>query len=127
MRVDKFIWCVRYYKTRSLATKMCRKSRVRINGKVVKPSQDVFPTDEITVRKNDLFYKMKVLDFPKSRVGAKKVHHFIHDTTPEESLKKLKHRKESKNIPDKSVKGRPTKKDRRDLDSWFEDLTEDDI
>lgn len=128
MRVDKFIWCVRYFKTRSLATKKCRKSRVKINGKVAKPAQDVFPTDVITVRKNDIFYKMKVLAYPKSRVGAKKVHSYILDITPEKEMNKLKNRKEAKPKPsEKRAKGRPTKKDRRELESWFDELTEDDI
>jgi ribosome-associated heat shock protein Hsp15 len=100
---------------------------VRINGKSVKPAQDVYPTDEISVRKNDIFYKMKVLDYPKSRVGAKKLHLYIHDTTPDKNLEKLDRIKESEAISGKKIKGRPTKKDRRELDDWFEDLTEDDI
>ena len=89
MRVDKFLWCVRYFKTRSIATNACKKGHVKINGDSVKPSRDVFPSDKIEVRKNQINYKIEVLDLPPSRVGAKLVSIYITDITPKENLEKL--------------------------------------
>jgi ribosome-associated heat shock protein Hsp15 len=120
MRVDKFLWCVRYFKTRSIATNACKKGHVKINGNSVKPSRDVFPTDKIEVRKNQINYKIEVLDLPPSRVGAKLVSIYITDITPKENLEKLDLLKYSKDYYRKKGTGRPTKKDRRDIDDWFE-------
>ncbi|PZW40438.1 ribosome-associated heat shock protein Hsp15 [Mesonia algae] len=120
MRVDKFLWCVRYFKTRSIATNACKKGHVKINGDSVKPSRDVFPTDKIEVRKNQINYKIEVLDLPPSRVGAKLVSIYITDITPKENLEKLDLLKYSKDYYRKKGTGRPTKKDRRDIDDWFE-------
>ena len=69
MRIDKYLWCVRYFKTRSIATNACKKGHVRVNGDIVKPSRDVYPTDKIEVRKNQINYIIEVLDLPPSRVG----------------------------------------------------------
>ena len=71
MRIDKYLWCTRYFKTRSIATEACKKGHIKINEKAVKPSRDVFPTDKIEVRKNQINYKLTVLDVPPNRVGAK--------------------------------------------------------
>lgn len=120
MRVDKFLWCVRYFKTRSIATNACKKGHVKINGDSVKPSRDVFPTDKIEVRKNQINYKIEVLDLPPSRIGAKLVSIYITDITPKENLEKLDLLKYSKDYYRKKGTGRPTKKDRRDIDDWFE-------
>lgn len=120
MRVDKFLWCVRYYKTRSIATEACRQGKVKIGGDNVKPSREVYPNDKITVRKNQIDYKIDVLDIPPSRVGAKIVGLYINDITPQEEFDKLELLKYSKDYYRKRGTGRPTKKDRRDIDDWFE-------
>lgn len=120
MRVDKFLWCVRYFKTRSIATEACRQGKVKIGGDNVKPSREVYPNDKITVRKNQIDYKIDVLDIPPSRVGAKIVGLYINDITPQEEFDKLELLKYSKDYYRKRGKGRPTKKDRRDIDDWFE-------
>ena len=73
MRIDKYLWCVRYYKTRSLATTACKKGHVKINNTVVKPSRDVYPQDIVQLRKNQINYKLRVNDIPPNRVGAKLV------------------------------------------------------
>ncbi|WP_121666458.1 RNA-binding S4 domain-containing protein [Mesonia aquimarina] len=125
MRVDKFLWCVRYFKTRSIATKACKKGQVRIADEVVKPSREVYPTDVIKVRKNQINYVIEVLDLPESRVGAKLVNLYLTDITPKENLEKLDLLKYSKDYYRKKGTGRPTKKDRRDLDDWFENGPED--
>ena len=88
MRVDKFLWCVRYFKTRSIATEAVKQGKVRINEAVVKPSREVYPTDKLSVRKNQINYELEVLDLPTSRVGAKLVNLYITDTTPKEEFEK---------------------------------------
>jgi ribosome-associated heat shock protein Hsp15 len=120
MRVDKFLWCVRYFKTRSIATNACKQGKVKMDGSNVKPSKEIFPTDKLTVRKNQIDYEMEVLDLPPSRVGAKLVSLYIVDTTPKEAFEKLELLKYSKDYYRKKGTGRPTKKDRRDIDDWFE-------
>lgn len=121
MRVDKFLWCVRYYKTRSQATQACRKGHVSVNGDKVKPSRDVYPTDEITLRKNQIDYKVEVLDLPKSRVGAKLTNIYRLDKTPKDEFKTSEALKYSQDYYRKKGTGRPTKKDRRDIEDYVED------
>jgi ribosome-associated heat shock protein Hsp15 len=121
MRIDKFLWCVRYFKTRSIATNACKKNQVKIDGTSVKPSKEVFPADKITIRKNQINYQIEVLDLPPSRVGAKLVNLYLVDVTPKEAFEKLELLKYSKDYYRKKGTGRPTKKDRRDIDEWFED------
>ena len=120
MRVDKFLWCVRYFKTRSIATDACKQGKVRVNDAVVKPSREVYPTDKLTVRKNQINYEIEILDLPPSRVGAKLVNLYINDVTPKEEFEKLELLKYSQDYYRKKGTGRPTKKDRRELDDWFE-------
>lgn len=119
MRVDKYLWCVRYFKTRSIATTACKKGQVRVNDTVVKPSRDVYPTDMITVRKNQVSYVIEVLDLPESRLGAKLVGMYVQDRTPKENLEKLDLLKYSKDYYRKKGTGRPTKKDRRNIDDVY--------
>ncbi|MEW7279106.1 RNA-binding S4 domain-containing protein [Aquimarina sp. 2201CG1-2-11] len=121
MRIDKYLWSVRYYKTRSIATKACKEGKVRVNEQIVKPSREVYPTDKITVRKNQINYELVVLDTPDNRIGAKLVDIYRKDTTPKEALQKLDLLKYSKDYYRKKGTGRPTKKDRRDIDDWFID------
>ena len=120
MRVDKFLWCVRYYKTRSIATEAVKQGKVRVNDAVVKPSREVYATDKVSVRKNQINYQIEVLDLPKSRVGAKLVNLYINDVTPKEEFAKLELLKYSQDYYRKKGTGRPTKKDRRELDDWFD-------
>lgn len=124
MRVDKFLWCVRYFKTRSLATIACKTGKVKIKGANVKPSREVFPQDKITLRKNQINYEIEILDVPTSRMGAKLVGLYINDITPKEAFEKLELLKYSKDYYRKKGIGRPTKKDRRDIDDWLDDKEE---
>lgn len=125
MRVDKYLWCVRYFKTRSLATQACRQGKVKIHGDNVKASREVYPADKIKVRKNQIDYQIEVLDLPSSRVGAKIANLYVNDITPKEEFEKLDLLKYSKDYYRKKGVGRPTKKDRRDIDDWFEDPKEE--
>lgn len=118
MRIDKYLWCVRYYKTRSLATQACKKGAIRVNDNVIKPSRDVYAGDLIKLRKNQINYSLIVLDLPKSRLGAKLVDIYRKDTTPKEALEQNELLKYSKDYYRKKGVGRPTKKDRRDLEDF---------
>lgn len=120
MRVDKFLWCVRYFKTRSIATEACKQGKVRINDQIVKPSREVYPSDKLMIRKDQINYEIEILDLPPSRVGAKLVGLYLNDITPKEALEKLDLLKYSQDFYRKKGTGRPTKKDRRDIDDWVE-------
>ena len=125
MRIDKYLWCVRYYKTRSLATQACKKGAVKMNKKSVKPARDIYPTDEIEVRINQVHYTLKVLDVPPHRVGAKLVDVYRKDTTPKEAFEKTELLKYAKDYYRKKGTGRPSKKDRRDLEDFTEATSDD--
>ncbi len=118
MRIDKFLWSVRFYKTRSIATDAIKKKHVRIDGIAAKPSKEVFGGEIVEVRKNQINYKLLVLDTPKSRVGAKLVAQYIKDQTPKEAFDHQELLKDAKDYYRKKGTGRPTKKDRRDLDGF---------
>lgn len=121
MRIDKFLWCTRYYKTRSLATDACKKGHIKTNGDNVKPSKDVFPGDKYLVRKNQVNYELQVLDLPANRVGAKLVDLYRKDLTPAEAFENQEFLKYSRDFYRKKGTGRPTKKDRRDIDTYTDD------
>ena len=121
MRVDKFLWCVRYFKTRNIATTACKKGQVKINGDVVKPSREVYITDKILVRKNQINYELAINDIPESRVGAKLVDIYRTDITPKEAFATQEQLKFAKDYYRKKGTGRPTKKDRRDIKDFNEE------
>jgi ribosome-associated heat shock protein Hsp15 len=118
MRVDKYLWCIRYFKTRSLATEACKKGHIRINDTQVKPAREVYATDKIKVRKNQINYIIQVIDIPDNRVGAKLVDIYRKDLTPKEAFEHLELLKYSKDYYRKKGTGRPTKKDRRDIEDY---------
>ncbi len=124
MRIDKYLWCIRVFKTRSLATTACKKGQVKIDDKNVKPSKDIYGDEKILVRKNQINYQIKVLDLPESRVGAKLVDLYRKDITPKEAFEKDELLKFAKDYYRKKGAGRPTKKDRRDIEGYQEDTTE---
>ncbi|WP_373073065.1 RNA-binding S4 domain-containing protein [Zeaxanthinibacter enoshimensis] len=121
MRIDSYLWSTRYYKSRSQASEACKKGQVKVNGQVVKPSRDVYPGDDVIVRKNQINYELAVLDLPKSRVGAKLVDIYRKDTTPAEAFKQDEMLKYAKDYYRKKGTGRPTKKDRRDIDDYLDE------
>ncbi|MGB3608232.1 MAG: S4 domain-containing protein [Psychroserpens sp.] len=126
MRIDKYLWCIRYCKTRSIATAACKKGHVKVNDQVVKPSREIYATDKITFRKNQISYQIVVNDIPESRIGAKLVDIYRTDITPKEAFDSQELLKYSKDYYRKKGVGRPTKKDRRDIDDFYES-PEDDI
>jgi len=121
MRIDKYLWSTRYFKTRNIASTTCKKGHVKVNAQVVKPSREVYPMDKIIVRKNQVNYELTVLDIPKSRVGAKLVDIYRKDTTPKTAFEHNELLKYSKDYYRKKGTGRPTKKDRREIDGYLEE------
>ena len=127
MRIDKYLWCTRYFKTRSLATEACKKGQVKLNGSNVKPSKEVYNSEKITIRKNQINYEIVVRDTPLSRVGAKLVDIYRKDITPKEAFENQELLKYSKDYYRNKGAGRPTKKDRRDIDNYKEDEPNDEF
>ena len=127
MRIDQYFWAVRYFKSRSIAAKACKKGQVRVNDQVVKPSREVFPMDKIILRKEQVNLTLDVLDIPKSRVGAKLVDLYRVNTTPKDAFKQNELQNLAQDYYRQKGEGRPTKKDRRDLDEYADkpDQTED--
>ena len=126
MRIDKFLWSIRFYKTRSVSADEIKKNRVSIGTSTVKSSKEVKEGDVIKIRKNQIEYKIKVLQIPKSRIGAKLVSLHIKDVTDKDQYEILMMRKMSQEYYRNRGEGRPTKKDRRDMDDYVEnDVTAD--
>ena len=125
MRIDKFLWYVRYFKTRSIATEEVKKNRVWVNDELAKPAKEVLVGDIVKVRKDQIIYAFEVLQMPKSRMGAKLVSLYIKDKTEKEQKDLLELRKSSQDYYRSKGEGRPTKRDRRDLDDFMSDF--DDI
>lgn len=120
MRIDKYLWAIRMFKTRSLATEACKKGHVKLNNSNTKASKEVYVGEQIEVRKNQINYKLEVLDIPPNRVGAKLVDLYRKDNTPKEAFERLDLLKYSKDYYRQKGAGRPSKKDRRDLDDFQE-------
>ena len=116
MRLDKFIWAVRLAKTRSIAKELCDSGKVKINGEEQKPSKLVGPGDEVSIKVIPIRRTYSILDIPKSRVNAKLALLYIRETTSAEDLEQLENIQQLNRFNKKQgIKGRPTKKDRRDL------------
>ncbi|NHB69293.1 RNA-binding S4 domain-containing protein [Perlabentimonas gracilis] len=116
-RIDKWLWTVRIFKTRSIATDECKKGRVRVNDAEIKPSKEVKAGDTISVRKPPVVYSYVVKDIPKSRIGAKLVPDYLENTTPADELAKLEPGFLAFQGNRARGTGRPTKKERRTLDN----------
>jgi ribosome-associated heat shock protein Hsp15 len=103
-----------------MGTEACKKGHVKINDQVVKPSREVYPMDKIILRKKQINYQFTVIDTPKSRVGAKLVDLYRKDTTPKEAFEHNELLQYSKDYYRKNGMGRPTKKDRREIDGYLD-------
>jgi ribosome-associated heat shock protein Hsp15 len=124
VRIDKWLWAVRIFKTRTIAYEEIKKHRVLINGQPVKPSRLVTVGEELDVRKPPIIRTYKVLGLIEKRVGSKLVSEYLLETTPAEELAKLEMLNyNSTGLRDRGT-GRPTKKERRELDDFFDDEDE---
>lgn len=120
VRIDKWLWAVRLFKTRSQATEACKKGRVSIGELPVKASRDVHPGEVVKVRKPPLTRSFKVLALAEKRMSAKLAEGFVKDVTPPEELEIMEMQKQMNWISRDRGTGRPTKKDRRELDDFFD-------
>ena len=118
-RIDKWLWAVRVFKTRTIAAEACKKGRVSINGSQVKPARMVKPGDVKKKKKSPITYSFKVLQAIEKRVGAKIVSEFMENVTTPDQYELLEMSKISGFVGRAKGTGRPTKKDRRDLDDFF--------
>ena len=123
VRIDKWLWAVRVFKTRSDAAEACRNNRVTINDAYTKPSREVKPGDIVTVKKLPVTWSFRVLEPISNRQPAKNVALYAENITPAEELEKLNVPRETIFIQRDRGTGRPTKKERRELDDLMENLT----
>jgi ribosome-associated heat shock protein Hsp15 len=120
MRIDKYLWCVRVYKTRTLAASQCKLSKVWVNEELVKASRELKIGDVVKIRKGPVHFSVKVVEFPKARIGAKLVSTYAKDVTSEDELAKLELiRLQARDLRPRGL-GRPSKKDRRVLDEFMD-------
>ena len=122
VRIDKYLWAIRVFKTRTEATEACNGGKVKVGGVNAKPSKDVRPGDIINVRKGAVNYTFRVIDGLDKRVGAKLVPDYAENLTPEEELQKLRAPVETFFVTRDRGAGRPTKKDRRDIEQLWDTL-----
>ncbi len=118
LRLDKFIWAIRIAKTRSLAHEAISKGKIKINFKDVKPSYQPQENDIITIHRNSAVFSYKVITLIDKRIGAKLVHDFIENTTPQEEIDKFEQYLLSQKLYRINGDGKPSKKDRRDLEEF---------
>ena len=122
VRIDKFLWAVRIYKTRSEATEACNGNKVRLDGTPVKPGKAVKVGELLEVHKGPAILTYKVLQLSNNRMGAQLVPDFLEDLTPESERAKFHAPKETIVLRREKGTGRPTKKDRRNLDALMDML-----
>ncbi len=127
MRIDKFLWCVRLFKTRSLATEQVKLGKVLSKNEELKPSKELKIGEEIQIKRGPVVFSYKVLAFPKMRQGAKLVSAYLQETTNEEEKRKWLLLQEQLKLTRERGTGRPTKKDRREMDSFMDWFDEEDL
>ena len=118
VRIDKWLWAVRIFKTRTVAAEACRKGRVLIGNAPVKPSRNIRTGEIIQVRKTPVTYSFMVLALADKRMGAKMVPQYMENATPPDQYELLELNKISGFVDRQRGTGRPTKKERRDLDQF---------
>ncbi len=118
-RLDKWLWAVRIFKTRSLATDACRAGSVDVNAQLAKPARDVRLGEQVTVRQGLVTRTLQVVGMPPSRVGAKRVPEYCTDLTPPTEFEKARTQPVQQLLAREKGSGRPTKRDRRLLDQLF--------
>ena len=119
-RIDKWLWAARIYKTRTLASDACKNGRITINGALAKPSRTVKVGDKVGVKKSPITYSFRVLQTIEKRVGAKLLPEVFENVTPPEQYELLEMNRISGFVDRARGTGRPTKKDRRELDDFAE-------
>lgn len=124
-RVDKYAWSVRLAKTRSQSSEAVTKGKIRLNNEQVKPARGVKVGDTIQVIQHTATFSYKIIQLLERRVGAKLVADYIIDITPEEEREKLKVYRAAQSVYREHGTGKPSKKDRRELDTFLDDWLDD--
>lgn len=119
-RIDKFLWAVRLYKTRNKAAEACKKKHVILEDMFLKPSRTVQAGDEFKIKHSPVFRIYRIKRILHNRVGSKLVHNYLKEITPKEFLDTLDVINQKVSLNRERGTGRPTKKDRRDLENFFE-------
>ena len=127
VRIDKWMWATRIFKTRTIAVEACKKNRIMVNNTTVKPSRMIKEGDVIQVRKPPVTYSFKVIQLTEKRMGAKLVSEYLENITPPEQYEILELNKINGFIDRAKGSGRPTKKDRRSLDEFTDPTFLDDF
>ena len=121
MRIDKYIWAIRIFKTRSMATNACNSDKVKLNGELVKPSKLIKQNDIISIKVVPIWKIFKIIDLPKSRIGPKLVSDYTIETTTKRDIAIIEqHEIMKRQNRSLGIMGRPTKKDRRNLGKLFD-------
>ncbi|MCX6287603.1 MAG: RNA-binding S4 domain-containing protein [Bacteroidetes bacterium] len=116
VRIDKWLWAVRLFKTRSQATTACKSGKVRIDGQIVKPSRDVKPGETVSISQQTITKSVKVIQLLQNRVGAPLVPEYMQDLTPEDEYTRVKMMREVNFEYRDPGTGRPTKRHRREIE-----------
>lgn len=127
VRIDKFLRAMRIYKTRSIAADACKNGRITMNGIQLKPSRTFHVGDTFSVRKGPITYTYRILQLCQNRLGAKLVPEYIRDITSKEQLELLELARLAGQSGRDRGTGRPTKKDRRDIEVFMSDTYLDEI
>ncbi len=125
-RIDKWLWAMRIFKTRTISTEACKKGRVSVGDTVVKPSRTIKPGDVIKVRKPPVTYSFRVIALTENRLGAKHVPEYMENITPKSELDLLEIVKISGFVDRRKGLGRPTKREGRELSKFTEEAYTDD-
>jgi ribosome-associated heat shock protein Hsp15 len=121
MRIDKYLWAVRLFKTRSIATEAVKAGKVKMGGQEIKASREVKPGDLLEVKQNPIWRQYRVIALLPNRVAGKLVPEYLEDLTPAEELEKLAIMREAQAANRPRGAGRPTKRERRELDRFTDD------
>ena len=120
MRIDKYLWATRFFKSRSLAAISCKKGNIKLNGIKAKASKEVYISDEILVRKNQIFYNIIIIDLPNNRISNKKISNYYKNIETQEMKEKKNLIVANKILKTPKSERKPTKKNRRELISFLE-------
>ena len=120
-RIDKYLWAVRLFKTRSLAANMVKAGKVMINGEVIKPAKELKIGEQFSIKKNTAVFSYEVVQLLEKRVGAKLVHEYLRDITPIEEVEKFKAYQMAQSQYRQMGYGKPSKKDRRKINRFLND------
>lgn len=126
LRLDKFVWCVRLAKTRSIATDLIQKGKIKLNNAQVKPSREVKIGDTVSLVRNNAVFSFKIKDLLDRRVGAKLVPDYLIDITEKAELEKYQEYRDSQRAYREYGTGRPSRKDREQISSFFDWLEDED-